>query len=62
MKALIHPVRIYDDAVFEDPDYIVEELQEELERLDQKGEIFNIVTSCPNSQIQGIEVTINFYH
>ena len=61
MKALIHEFIKSDTGTQTGSTYPVEDLSTELERLDRTGAIFNVVSSAPDPEIEGLQVWINFY-
>ena len=61
MKAIIHEMLITDEGIWQGDTYEVDNLNEELERLDQKGVIYSIGAGCTNVKRECIEIIINIF-
>ena len=60
MKARINEMIWTDEGIHNGNTYEVDDLSEELQRLDRSGAIFTVVSSVPDVQLEGMSVTICF--
>lgn len=61
MKARIHEIIKSDEGLHNGNTYVVPDLNDELERLDQTGAIYSLCGSFPDKELQGLDVVIEFY-
>lgn len=61
MRAMIHEIINDDNGYHPGNTYAVPDLDEELERLDQSGAIYHLVAALPDRDLEGMQVTLEFF-
>lgn len=61
MRAMIHEIINDDNGYHSRNTYSVPDLDDELERLDQSGAIYRLVAAIPDRDLEGMQVTLEFF-